>query len=344
MKLGYQKKIEFYVTNEPQLNAFAVPRITDTMPDLININSGLIDMLDNDELSFVVGHEIGHLISRNARVSRLIQFIFPGDNTIPMILSHKIELWKKLSELTADRMGFLACPDLEKCVSGFFKLSSGLKTARINFNYLAYLENNEQVLKYFTESNNPNLLSHPINPIRVKALQLFSQSKSFCRLIAGEEIENDSQLDFEIDKLTNILLTLSSSEMDYHRKYFVATGGLIMSVLDNQMDQQEHENIMGVLSRYTVFPESFLKKIAESGQVEDIFNDSIDNILSKNPGERFGMLEYLVDMALSDNKIFRKEIDFVYDIGEKKFGLTRREIAQQMARNIQGKFMPKLYG
>jgi hypothetical protein len=343
-RLNYQKEIEFYVTNDPQLNAFAVPRITDTMPDLINVNSGLIEMLDNDELSFVVGHEIGHLISRNARVSRLIQFIFPGSSTIPLILSHKIDLWKKLSELSADRMGFLACPNLEKCISGFFKLSSGLKTSRINFDYLAYLDNNEEVLKYFTESNNPNLLSHPINPLRVKALQVFSQSETFRRVMAGEEMEDDPQLDSETDKLTEILLTLSNSEMDYHRKYFVATGGLMMSVLDKQLDQEEHNNILGVLSRYTVFPEAFLKNIAESGQVEEIFEASITNILAKNPAERFGMLEYLVDMALSDNQIFRQEIDFVYHIGENKFGLTRREIAQHMARNIQGKFMPKLYG
>jgi hypothetical protein len=342
-KLKYAKEIEFYVTNEPQLNAFAVPRISEKMPDIINVNSGLVSMMDDQELRFVIGHEVGHLISRNARIWKLIRFIFPNPETIPLILKHKIELWSKLSELTSDRFGFVACPDIEKCVSEFFKLSSGLNTSRINFDYKAYLEKNDEVLKYFTENNNPNFMSHPVNPMRVKALQLFAESETFRRFSAGEEVAEDKTLQEMMDKLTEALLTLSSSEMDYHRKYFIATSGLIMATQDENFSEEEHNLILQVLANYTVFPKSFLVNIMQSGKVGEIFEQSVNTILSRNPGERFEMMDYIIGLALSDNQIMKPEVDFIYALGEKKFGLTRREIAQRMAQIIQGRFMPDLY-
>lgn len=342
-KLQYSKEIEFYVTNEPQLNAFAVPRISENIPDIINVNSGLIGMMDNDELRFVIGHEVGHLISRNARIWKLIRFIFPDDENIPLILKHKIDLWGKLSELTSDRFGFVACPDMEKCVSEFFKLSSGLNTSRINFDYKAYLEKNEQILQYFTTQNNPNLLTHPVNPLRVKALQLFAGSDTYRKFSAGEEITEDKVLQEQIDKLTEVLLTLSSSEMDQHRKYFIATSGLIMAGQDENFSEKEHDLILQILSNYTVFPKPFLVNIMQSGKVGEMFEQSVNAILSRNPGERFEMMDFFIGLALTDNQILKPEVEFIYNIGEKSFGLTRREIAQRMAAFIQGRFMPDLY-
>ena len=91
-KLNYKKNIDFYITNSAELNAFALTRSDDKDTDIININSALISMFDDDELRFVVGHEIGHLITRYARVVRLINFIFPDPEKVPLILAHRIEL------------------------------------------------------------------------------------------------------------------------------------------------------------------------------------------------------------------------------------------------------------
>ncbi|MFA5338506.1 MAG: M48 family metallopeptidase [Candidatus Omnitrophota bacterium] len=50
----------FYVLDDKKINAFAVPG------GYIFINKGLLDKLNEDELAFVIGHEIGHIAARHS--------------------------------------------------------------------------------------------------------------------------------------------------------------------------------------------------------------------------------------------------------------------------------------
>jgi hypothetical protein len=342
-KIGFSEETEFYVTNDSEVNAFAISRVEDDQPHLINLNSGLIEKLDDDELKFTLGHEIGHLISKNANIDRIIQFIFPKSEKLPLILFHKIKLWEKLKELSADRYGFIASPNIEKCVSGFFKLASGLDTERLHFDYQAYLIENEERLKYFRESKAVNLLSHPINPLRIKAIQLFSNSATFKNIKDGSILLEDEVLIKQIEEITEILLTISSSELDVERLYFIASSGLIMARVDREMNADELEHILKILSIYTIFPKNFLSKIIELDKPMDIFMQSAERIINQNPGERYMMFDYMINVALSDNEIFGDEISFLYEVGEKMFGFSKKETAQQIAEVVKNGFIPKLY-
>ena len=339
-KLNYKKNIDFYITNSAELNAFALTRSDDKDTDIININSALISMFDDDELRFVVGHEIGHLITRYARVVRLINFIFPDPEKVPLILAHRIELWQKVSELTADRFGFIASPNVEKCVSGFFKMASGLSTDRIDFDYKAYLIDNEKILEYFTQ--NRNMFTHPVNPLRIKAIKLFSESSLYEDFKNEKEFNTDQVLNAEMDKLIAMLQTISTSPMDAFRKQFLASAGLIMANIDKNINDDEYENILESLSNYTVFPHEYLSEICNTS-TEEVFKSSITNIIQQNPAERFQLLQYMANIAMSDNSIFNKEINFLFEVGESLLGLTRREIAQILAATLQQGFIPELY-
>jgi Zn-dependent protease with chaperone function len=342
-KLEFQEEIDFYVTNSPEVNAFALSAAEEGEANIININSGLIDKMDDDELRFIIGHEIGHLISKNANISRLIRFVFPEPDKLPVLLYHKINLWNKLAELTADRYGFIASPNLEKCLSNFFKLSSGLDPRRISFDFAEYLTENDKIIKYFQENKGQNLASHPINPIRIKALVLFDNSELYKGIkFLGPGPKEDPALNDQVDELTNILMTLTSSELDYHRINFMASAGLLVSGADNQITQQELERIMGLISRVMIFPRELVEQIHSSGKVMDIFNTSAQAIISQNPGERYGLFEFMVGVALADRQILMQEIEFLYKVGE-LFGLTRKEIAQMIAQSIQQEFMPDIY-
>ena len=339
-KLNYKKNIDFYITNSAELNAFALTRSDDKDTDIININSALISMFDDDELRFVVGHEIGHLITRYARVVRLINFIFPDPEKVPLILAHRIELWQKVSELTADRFGFIASPNVEKCVSGFFKMASGLSTDRIDFDYKAYLIDNEKILEYFTQ--NRNMFTHPVNPLRIKAIKLFSESSLYGDFKNDKEFNTDQVLNAEMDKLIAMLQTISTSPMDAFRKQFLASAGLIMANIDKNINDDEYESILESLSNYTVFPHEYLSEICNTS-TEEVFKSSISNIIQQNPAERFQLLQYMANIAMSDNSIFNKEINFLFEVGESLLGLTRREIAQILAATLQQGFIPELY-
>ena len=339
-KLNYRKPIDFYITNSAELNAFALTRPDENDADIINLNSALVSMFDDDELRFVVGHEIGHLITRYARVVKLINFVFPEAEKMPIILAHKIELWQKVSELTADRFGYIASPSVEKCVSGFFKMASGLNTDRIDFDYKAYIADNEKILEYF--SQNRNIFTHPVNSLRIKAITLFSESNLYEDFTNEKEFTPDDKLNAEMDKLIAILQTISSSPMDAYRKQFLASAGLIMASVDKNINEDEYESILESLSNYTVFPQEYLNEICHTS-TEEVFKSSIINIIQQNPAERFQLLQYMANIAFSDNSIFNKEINFLFEVGENMLGLSRREIAQILASTVQQGFIPELY-
>ena len=341
--LHFEEEIDFYVTNNPEVNAFAISSLEEGEANIINVNSGLIERMDDDELKFIIGHEIGHLISKNARITKIIRFVYPEPDKIPILLYHKVNLWNKLAELTADRYGYIASPKLEKIISNFFKLSSGLDPERIHFDYKAYLAENEAIIEYFKANRGKNVSTHPINPIRIKALQAFSESETYQRIAKGEEIQPEETLDNILNDLIQILMTLSSSELDYHRDNFMAAAGLMIAGVDEKMDTDELQRVIGALSNKMVFPQEMLGNIYNSGKVQDIFYGSAGEILKVNPGERYGMFEYLVSIALADRQIFQQEIDFLYTVGE-QMGFTRKEIAQITANMIQREFVPNVYG
>lgn len=340
--LKFKEDIDFYVTNSSEVNAFAISSLEEGEANIINVNSGLIERMDDDELKFIIGHEIGHLISKNAQITKIIRFVYPDPDKIPILLYHKVNLWNKLAELTADRYGFIASPKLEKIISNFFKLSSGLDPNRIKFDYKAYLAENEEIIEYFKSNRGKNVSSHPINPIRIKALQAFSESEMYKKIEQGEEFGEEESLNTILDELIQILMTLSSSELDYHRSNYMAAAGLMIAGADEKMDQDELEQVISSLSRQMVFPQEMLGNIYNSGKVEEIFYGSAGEIIKANPGERYGMFEYLVSIALADRQIFQQEIDFLYKVGE-QFGFTRKEVAQITANMIQRDFVPDVY-
>ncbi len=336
-KLGFEEDVDFYVTSDAQLNAYAVSRNEENEPHIININSSLLNLMSDEELRFIIGHEMGHLITKNADLLKLIYFIFPGNSDMPMLLQHKIRLWKQLSELTADRYGYMVCPNVPTCVSAFFKLASGVDLQRVDLNIEAFIADNDKRLEYFKNDKGINLASHPVNLIRIKAIQLFSQSKAFN---VGYGHLDDAQLGEAMRELTSILEKIKESELDLYFTHFIAASGVILSGSDENYNEKEIEAILQELSEFIIFPKFFLDNIVEGGKVMEIFNDSLQRILSVSPGSRESLLYYLARIALSDKKIAENEIGFIFEVGTKAFGYSRTEVAQIFANTIQQRFMP----
>ncbi len=341
-KLDFRESTEFFITNNPELNAFAISRLEPDESHIININSGLIDKVDDDELKFIVGHEIGHLISNNANIAQLLDFVFVNQEETPLMMQHKIAVWDKLSELTADRFGFMACGRLDKVLSCFFKMASGLSVERLNFDPKAFSIENEEILKYFKETGSGNLLSHPINPIRIKAVELFENSELYRNLLAGAEIGYDKVLDDSISELIQSLMVISNSPLNYHRTCFIASAGLIVAGIDKAIEPDEYNAIVDELSAFTVFPKQTLKEMIDENKIDLFFENSVNALLEINPGEKNMMLEYMINIIIADSTILDSELNFVFDFGV-KLGFERKEIAQIFATSIQEKFMPNIY-
>ena len=327
-KLGFDEPVDFYITGDSTVNAFSVAAENDGEPHIVNINSALFNLMTNDELKFVVAHELGHLINKDTALARLIGFVFPPEANVPMTLQYKIRLHQQLAELVADRYGYMAVENIDVCVTAFFKMASGLDLTRMNVSIDALLEDNRRRLEYFLNDRGMSRDSHPVNPIRVQALNIFANATS------------KEQLDSGMDELICILLKVGDSEQDEYTARFIATAGLIVANSDGEISKDEIDRIISNLASLKIFPRQYLEEIAESN-VTEIFGDAVNNLMRINPGMREGMLQYMISIVLSDKIIANNEVQLLYKFGN-DIGLSRIEVANAIAQSIQCNYVPSL--
>lgn len=123
---------ELYVKLDPEPNAFTYGH---TKP-FITIHSGLVDMLSDEELFFVISHEVGHIkaghvlygtMARNvaAIVAMLGQMTLGIGALLGQGLVIALYEWYRCAELTADRAALLCVQDIEPARDTFMKLAGG---------------------------------------------------------------------------------------------------------------------------------------------------------------------------------------------------------------------------
>jgi len=123
---------ELYVTVDPVPNAFTYGH---TKP-FITLTSGLVDMLSDEELFFVIGHEVGHIkaghvlygtMARN--IAAVVAMIGQATLGLGALLGQGLVFalyeWYRCAELTADRAALLCVQDIEPARATFMKLAGG---------------------------------------------------------------------------------------------------------------------------------------------------------------------------------------------------------------------------
>lgn len=328
-RLSFKEPVDFYVSGDASINAFSIAASEEGHPHIVNINSELFKLMSEDELKFVVGHELGHLINKDTELKRLINFVYPANRPqIPLALNHKIHLHDNLCELVADRFGYIACGNLEASVTAFYKMKSGLDLQSMQVSISDLLEDNTKHLEYFKTGGGLSLFDHPVDPIRVEAIRLFATCKSQAALERG------------MKDLTDILLRLGDSEMDYYLKFFIATAGIIVANIDGKITDEEYNHIVDSLSSREFFPKNFLKGVSKQ-KVDEIFEDCVNNVLKINPGMKPNLVAYIIRTIMADSNISEAEVNFVYQFGQ-GLGLSIKEISNIFADMFQMAFTPSL--
>ncbi|MGW9207825.1 M48 family metallopeptidase [Embleya sp. NPDC055664] len=186
---------ELFVTQDPQPNAMAIGM---DKPFIV-VTSGLVELLDDDEMRTVIGHEIGHILSGHAvyRTMLLILTRFAAAlSGIPLgtIGVHAIitalQEWFRKSEVSCDRAGLLVGQDPEVSMRALMKVAGGSQLHEMSTD--AFLEQaaeyegagdlRDSVLKLM------NLLgrSHPFPVVRVAELRKWADGDDYRRILAGE--------------------------------------------------------------------------------------------------------------------------------------------------------------
>ena len=123
--LDLDRKPELYIQWGYGINAFTVGAEN----PIVVLNSGLIDLCDDDEKMFIIGHELGHIKSNHMLYHMMAQVInyvidaIPGGNLVAAPLKYALLYWDRMSEFTADRAGLLCCQNKDAAVRAFIKMA-----------------------------------------------------------------------------------------------------------------------------------------------------------------------------------------------------------------------------
>jgi Zn-dependent protease with chaperone function len=150
----------------------------------IVVNGALVDHLSDEELTFVIGHECGHIHNNHVVFSTALHYLTSAAAFYvrwivqPAILA--LRAWSRRAEITCDRAGLLCVRDLEVANAAMVKLALGsqklYKDLKID-EYVKQLDEGRKGIGRLTEL----LRSHPYVPKRIEALRLFSESEHYRR-------------------------------------------------------------------------------------------------------------------------------------------------------------------
>ena len=124
---------ELYITWGYDINACTIGAEN----PIIILNSGLIDLCDDDEILFIIGHEVGHIKSNHMLYHMMAQLInwgidsIPGGSFVASGLQFGLYYWSRMSEFTADRSGLMCCQDFDAMTRAFMKMA-GLPIKEFN--------------------------------------------------------------------------------------------------------------------------------------------------------------------------------------------------------------------
>lgn len=192
--LDVEKEYDLFVSQTPIVNAGAYGM---NKPFII-LNSGMLIILNEEELKYILAHEVGHILSDHVLYRTmtvlLIQLASMGFPIVGIaaraVLVALLE-WQRKAEFSCDRAGLLAVQDPNVVMSGLMKLAGGSEM-KYEMNLDAFIQQAEE----YRESGDVadqvfkvlNLLgaTHPFPVLRVSELRSWVESGAYDRILRGE--------------------------------------------------------------------------------------------------------------------------------------------------------------
>lgn len=183
-----------YVTQDPQPNAFCIGMDS----PVIVVTTSLVELLDEEEMRAVIGHEVAHAMSGHAvyrtmlliltNIAGRIAFIPLGGLAVYAVIT-ALKEWFRKSETSCDRAGLLVGQDLQASMRGLMKLAGGPYLHEMNTD--AFLEQAEEYDRAGDLRDGALKLmqllpqTHPFAAVRVRQLKKWAESEEYRSILAG---------------------------------------------------------------------------------------------------------------------------------------------------------------
>lgn len=184
--------VEAFIYASPEIQGECFAGSTESC--VLRFSSALVELLDESEFEFVVGHEIGHFL--------LDHGIIRSENDGQSI---EFRVQERAQEVSADRIGMIACESLEVAIRALMKTVSGLSNDHLRFDVSAFVSQLRNVPDDFSLKR--HFTTHPSMIVRCRALLWFSLNDPFSRGIehfSAHEFEVlNKRIERDLDKYVN---------------------------------------------------------------------------------------------------------------------------------------------
>jgi Zn-dependent protease with chaperone function len=180
---------ELFISQDPMPNAMTLG----SDKPFIVVTTGLVDLMDAEENRWVIGHELGHVLSGHAvyRTMLGLRVIIAG-----------LEEWYRKSELSCDRAGVLASQDPAAARRALMKLAGGAKISQLSPDafleqareYDAVPDVREGLLKMLQMQGT----THPFAVVRFAELDHWVADGDYQEILAGNYLRREDDSDTKI--------------------------------------------------------------------------------------------------------------------------------------------------
>lgn len=191
---------ELYVTQDPRVNAMAIG----TDKPFIVITTGLVDLMDAEEVRFIIGHELGHVLSGHAVYRTMLFHLVNLAARLALVpfawvglkaVIWGLEEWHRKSELSGDRAGLLAGQDVAAARRALMKTAGGAKLGELSADefvaqareYDAVPDVREGLLKLLQLQG----AMHPFAVVRFAELDRWASDGEYRDILAGRYPRRD---------------------------------------------------------------------------------------------------------------------------------------------------------
>jgi Zn-dependent protease with chaperone function len=191
--LDAPEEYPLYLSQTPMVNAGAYGM---EKPFII-LNSGTVRLLEEGELEYVLGHEIGHILSDHVLYRTMMVFLlnlatmgFPIVGLAARAVLVALLEWYRKSELSCDRAGLLTVQDPEVVMRTMLKMAGGGESHETSLQEFIiqaeeYQESGDVADQVFKVLN-LMAATHPFYVLRVSELRAWIEGGDYDRIIRGE--------------------------------------------------------------------------------------------------------------------------------------------------------------